>query len=161
MSKEDKMIQMKKEESVKKKEAVKKAVAKLKRAGNSISIAAICREARVSKNFIHSHEELYNLINQNRQEGNKPKSMSSKKKETIMEMLRSKNSILLAENCKLRKELEKAHTEQQEDDSLQQKYETLQQQYSALLLKYNELLEQENLRKFPSLMAEIAKRNKC
>lgn len=160
MSKEDKMIQMKKEESAKKKEAVKKAVAKLKRAGNTITIAAICREAKVSKNFIHSHKDLYDLINENRQEEDKkPKSMSSKKKQSIMDMLRSKNSILLAENCELRKELEKASTT--EDDSLQQKYEILQQQYSALLLKYNELLEQENLRKFPSLMAEIAKRNKC
>lgn len=63
MSKNISGLKKRNEELSKEKEAaLRKALDKLRRSGHKFSIADLCREAGVSRQFIHNHEDLLELV---------------------------------------------------------------------------------------------------
>lgn len=161
MAKQDKMIEFKKKESMRKEKDVKDAVKRLEKNHSQITIASICREARVSKSFIYKNSELYELIASKRSHVSNPtrrnsaggkKSLADRLYETIHslnaenETLKNENKELQKENLQLKKNSYKAKF-----DNLLNAYKNLQLEYNALYNVYEKLLNQENFASLPKI----------
>lgn len=160
MSREDKMIESRKNTTAKKIKDVKNAVAKLKRNSETLSMSSVCREAKVSRNFVYSNQELRKLIEENSYKKPATRKDYGKGKKNLLDMYREQNRALLLENRKLNEKIEKAQEENfsRSYEELLEAYRQLQLEYNALLAKLNEQIEQEGRDKFPTLAAKNAKR---
>lgn len=155
MAKQDKMIEKRKKDSDKKNQAVVNAVTKLKRSGNTITLASVAREAKVSPSFIYSHPDLCELVDSNRTlepKKRKKKASSYVSKKTQVDMYKDQARRLGA----LATQYEK------ERDSYKEKYENLYLEHQELSKDYNTLLqyikekyEEEETSKFPSIAAKM------
>lgn len=159
MPRESKMIEIKKQESIKKATAVKNAVAKLKRNGETLNLSSVSREAKVSKSFIYKNHELYELVDANRIQFTKPAIQSTKTKKKIAEKLREENRLLRERIFTLEKQIDNSSSPsmQEKYQELMDKYNELKISYDAVLKQLNEKIEEEGIKKFPTISARVAK----
>ena len=164
MAREDKMIEAKREKSAKQKEAVINAVERLKRGGNTITLEAVKREARVSRSFIYKNKDMFDLVNENRTFETKkynPKKSSYSNRRNTIDMLKDQvnsSNIIIAQLREEIAELKKESYKEKYEDAMVQ-ISQLELENRSLLTKLNDYHKKEEVSRFPELAAKIAKKN--
>lgn len=134
MSKQDKMIEARKQTSNKKAEAVKAAVMHLKHTGQPVTVSNVARVAKVSRPFIQNHKELKALIPTESVDSAPQSKNHYHNNKSVKDMLANQRNALLIENERLRAQVDDLtkHDYKQKYEDLLDKYDKLKSDYDAL-----------------------------
>lgn len=134
MSRQDKIVELRKEDTKEKTKAVQQAIKHLNRIGKPVTISNVAREAKVGRNFIYKHEELKNLIIKNQDAKPTKHKNNYHNTKSVKDMLADKCNALIRENNKLRTENDdlSKHNYKQQYEDLKVKYDKLKSDYDAL-----------------------------